>query len=314
MKRKIIIVLSVIAIMVACSIPAFAEPLYFSDWTNDTIIENGVATRLYYPTLEAYWEVQSRNISTFGGLSEIETTLRAGYNTYVTLYPFGQKREIPLEAFKSGSTLSLEFQYGLRYFGTAEFDLDVFIRYYDKEMNLIKTQQGDSFFLADEEAIDIPVLLDIPSDAVWMRIEFFMSNSTPIETNEVVIFELYDAEFLWTYNVADQSAANGEQILSAMDKLMYGYEYENYGSIFDDVSQAEGYVWDYVSDQDVFLEDTVLNFTDILYTYESAFIFVSTVVEMFMVVDIYRILITVSLALGSFALLLGALSVFTRRE
>lgn len=312
MKRKLLVFLTIALVLVSVAIPAFAEPLYFSDWTNDTTIENGVADRLYFPPVTAYWLTYGRNNGVYSNVSSIDVTLRTGYNSTVYMFPFGENKELPLEAFKSGSTISLDFKYGIRYFGSTPFTLRPRIRYYDKNNVELDYFEGDEFTLVDQEAIAIPMLMTIPADAVYATIEFYMTG-VPV-TNEVVTFEFYQASFIWRYDVADQSAMQGEQILSAMDKLIYGYEYESFGSIFDEVTFAEDYIWEQIADSEYYLEDTVLSFLDILYLYSGAFEFLGRILEMFMFVDIYNGLLLVSLALGSFALLLGAVAIFVRRD
>lgn len=312
MKRKLLVFLTIALVLVSVAIPAFAEPLYFSDWTNDTTIENGVAVRQYFPPVTAYWESYGRYTGVYSGASIIDVNLRTGYNTTIYMFPFGQDKDLPLEAFKSGSTLSLDFKYGIRYSGTTSFSLKPRIRYYDKNNVELDYTEGDSFTLTDDEAISVPILMEIPADAVYAKIELFMSGVP--SSNESVTFEFYEASFIWTYNLDEQSAMQGEQILSAMDKLIYGYEYESFGSIFDEVTSAEDYIWQEVADSEYFLEDTVLSFLDILYLYSGAFEFLGRIFEMFMFVDIYNGLLLVSLALGSFALLLGAVAIFVRRD
>lgn len=312
MRRKIAITLTLILILVFVAVPVFAEPLYFSDWTNDTTIENGVAVRQYFPPVTAYWESYGRYTGVYSDASIIDVNLRTGYNTTIYMFPFGQDKELPLEAFKSGSTLSLDFKYGIRYYGTTSFTLKPRIRYYDKNNVELDYTEGDSFTLTDDEAIAVPILMEIPADAVYAKIELFMSGVP--STNEAVTFEFYEASFIWTYNLDEQSAMQGEQILSAMDKLIYGYEYEAFGSIFDEVTSAEDFIWQEVADSEYFLEDTVLSFLDILYLYSGAFEFLGRIFEMFMFVDIYNGLLLVSLALGSFALMLGAVAIFVRRD
>lgn len=312
MKRKLFVFLTIAIVLVSVAIPAFAEPLYFSEWTNDTTIENGVATRQYFPPISAYWLTYGRNSGVYSNANTIDVTLRTGYNQTVYMYPFGEDKELPLEAFKSGSTLSLDFTYAIRYSGETTFTLKPRIRYYDKNNIELDYTEGDTFTLVDEEAISVPILMEIPADAVYATIELFMTGVPAV--NEVVTFDFYNASFIWTYNVQDQSAMQGEQILSAMDKLIYGYEYENFGSIFDEVTSAEDFVWEQVGDAEFILEDITLSFLDILYLYSGAFEFLGRIFEMFMFVDIYNGLLLVSLSLGSFALLLGAVAIFVRRD
>lgn len=313
MKRKIIVLVCCLCLILGLAATASAEELHFSDWVSDTQVNENLASRTFFPETTAFWYVSSRNTQYFFQ-NQIEFTAMAGHPIYVDIYPFGQDNYFRLDTFKSGGTLSLTWLYDIVYYGGVDFELMPIFTYYDKDGYVIRRDQGDIFTLVDEESIRITEALEFPADAVFFDICFECNSITAPTYNQVLDFQIRESRFIWDYQVNAQNAAQVDNILKAMDKLMYGYEYENFGNIFDDVTSAEAYIWEQITDVDILLEDVTLSALDYLWFYVSAFEFLSGIFQIFLGLELYNMLATISLALGSFALLLGTASVLFRRK
>lgn len=331
MKRKIPILITAIAILIACAVPAFAAEIDYNDYiTNENISGDNTIVDVSIP-IDAFsqiqWRLWNRTNGTWPLLAEFfGKSFTYSYSQSVdyalTVAPFGSDfldvRDMP-----DGTVLTFTYLVsGAAYAGDSGLPARIGMTYYDangKSLGFVNGNFQSGQFLEDNA---VSFTLDKPEGCVSVKPALTFDSFNPIG-NQSYTFTLTSVSFQFSIDSLlrlQQETGRTNKILEEIqDKIDGITDYEPEPTvpgdgIGDALDDAEDELMDNVQGGMSELDDYTGGFLEWLLGSATAFIAIKSLLGTIMEVQMYHDLLYASLTLGSFALLLGAIPMVLKRR
>lgn len=281
--KRIITILCVLAVVVICACPAFAVTLESSVTSGDTITDTYTVpvTSIFY---EDPW-----NAETITG-DNFTIFLPEGDYAYAEVYYEGFNLDITDDFKECVARFDVYFSIigGVRYEGTVEVGNGT--GFYPLSDNKFS---GEVYESDELQRITVNVPISAGGE-VWIQPELYID------------FHSYSGNFYVEFDSVKVTI-----VRNRVDRYEPDYTVPGDG-IGEELDKVEQDAIDKVQDGADAFEDLHLGVVDTILTYATSFLAVGALLDVFLEIDFLDNIFTISLAVGSFALLLGLAIGLTR--
>ena len=319
MKRKIPILITAVAIFIACAVPAFAAEIDYNDYiTNenvsgdDTIVDVSIPIDVFH---SIQWRLWNRTNGTWPLL--VEAYGKSFTHSYsqsldyaLTVAPFGTDvldvRDIP-----DGTVLTFSYTvHGAAYSGESGLPARIGMSYYDangKSLGFVNGAFQTGQFLEDNA---VSFTLDKPDGCVSVKPALTFDSFNPIG-NQTYTFTLESVSFRFSVDSLLKLQQETGRTNKLLEQIMNGYdpdpEIPPVNDDVDDMHQAEDEVIEQFQPDRVYddLDDMTVTILDNLVLLANAFGLITLMFDALLGIPELGLLAYISLCLGLLAALLG---------
>lgn len=189
-----------------------------------------------------------------------------------------------------------------------------FFRYLDVNGAIIRDQVTTINITSDFDTSYISVIMDKPDNAVAMNVYYQWLDTTAQNSFTININSINFSCLVSALQRVQQETGKTNELL---EEVINGYVPDSTvpgGGVGEDLDDKQQDALNQVGDGSQAFEDVQVGVLDSLALYATSFLAVGVLLDTFLEIDFVDNLFVISLAVGSFALLLGLVLSFTRRN